>query len=93
MTTRGTQDTAIELLLAEPERLEPGLVGLDSHLKLDDNVEIDVLLRDSLGYLIFERICLDDMIRVPNLREQDSIASTISESGYIHIRVVNQIRI
>lgn len=57
MTTRGTQDTAIELLLAEPERLEPGLVGLDSHLKLDDNVEIDVLLRDSLGYPVVVLFC------------------------------------
>jgi hypothetical protein len=41
---------AIELLIAQPDRLERGLVVLDSHLPLDEEIELDVLMRDSLGY-------------------------------------------
>jgi hypothetical protein len=47
MTAR---DAAIELLQEQPERLERGLVVLDSHLPLDEDVELDLLLRDALGY-------------------------------------------
>ena len=48
--SRNTQDSAVDLLCAEPERLEPGLVVVDKRLRLGEDVVIDVLARDSLGY-------------------------------------------
>jgi hypothetical protein len=47
MTAR---DAAIDLLQEQPDRLERGLVVLDTHLPLDEDVELDLLLRDALGY-------------------------------------------
>ncbi|HTE07047.1 MAG TPA: hypothetical protein VK824_12715 [Planctomycetota bacterium] len=44
------KETALELLLEQPARLENGLVALDRRLPLDESVEVDALLRDSLGY-------------------------------------------
>ena len=52
MSSHPGQPTAIELLLESPERLEPGLVVLDGKLRLDAEVEVDALLRDTLGYPI-----------------------------------------
>ncbi|MBM3986317.1 MAG: hypothetical protein FJ296_11650 [Planctomycetes bacterium] len=49
MPTHG-RDSVIDLLLESPERLESGLTTLDARLRLDDAVEVDALLRDSLGY-------------------------------------------
>ncbi len=61
MSSRSNQEIASELLIADPERLEAGLVALDSDLRLDDDVEIDVLLRDSLGYPVAVLFCGDDV--------------------------------
>jgi hypothetical protein len=47
MTAR---DSAIDLLQQQPDRLERGLVVLDVHLPLDEDVALDLLLRDALGY-------------------------------------------
>lgn len=44
------RDSVVDLLLESPERLESGLTTLDARLRLDDAVEVDALLRDSLGY-------------------------------------------
>ena len=52
MSSHPGQPTAIDLLLESPERLEPGLVVLDGKLRLDAEVEVDALLRDTLGYPI-----------------------------------------
>jgi hypothetical protein len=50
MASHTGRETAIELLIGQPERLEPGLVVLDNHLRLDEQAELDVLLCDRLGY-------------------------------------------
>ncbi|MHC4846435.1 MAG: hypothetical protein ACYTCU_09775, partial [Planctomycetota bacterium] len=50
MASHTGRETAIELLIGQPERLEPGLVVLDNHLRLDEHAELDVLLCDRLGY-------------------------------------------
>jgi hypothetical protein len=50
MGSQSGRDTAIELLIGQPERLEPGLVVLEKHLRLDEHAELDVLLCDRLGY-------------------------------------------
>jgi hypothetical protein len=41
---------------------------------------------------VFQRIDFDHMIGVPDLREQDSVSSPVSESVYVRIKVINQIR-
>ncbi|HVQ26010.1 MAG TPA: hypothetical protein VMV01_12570, partial [Planctomycetota bacterium] len=48
MTT--SKHAALDLLQQSPERLERGLVALDRQLPLDEQFQIDLLLRDALGY-------------------------------------------
>jgi hypothetical protein len=48
MTT--SKDAALDLLQQSPERLERGLVVLDRGLPLDEQFQLDLLLRDALGY-------------------------------------------
>jgi hypothetical protein len=48
MTTN--KHAALDLLQQSPERLERGLVALDRQLPLDEQFQIDLLLRDALGY-------------------------------------------
>lgn len=48
MTT--SKHAALDLLQQSPERLERGLVVLDRQLPLDEQFQIDMLLRDALGY-------------------------------------------
>jgi len=50
VTADAVQDAALEALRAHPERLEQGLVLLETHLRLDDEVALDGLARDALGY-------------------------------------------
>jgi len=49
MSAHAGRDSVVELLLEAPERLEPGLSVLDTRLRLDEQVEVDALLRDLLG--------------------------------------------
>lgn len=50
MTADAVQDAALEALRAQPERLEQGLVVLETRLQLDDEIVVDGLARDALGY-------------------------------------------
>lgn len=47
--------------MGQPERLEPGLVVLDDHLRLDEHAEVDVLLCDRLGYPVIVLFAGDDV--------------------------------
>ncbi len=50
MTIDNSQDTVLDLLCAEPDRLEVGLVLVDRQLRLGHEALVDVLCRDSLGF-------------------------------------------
>jgi hypothetical protein len=50
MSLHAGRDSVVDLLLESTDRLEPGLTALDARLRLDDEVELDALLRDALGY-------------------------------------------
>jgi len=49
MSAHAGRDSVVDLLLESPERIEQGLVVLDARLRLDEQVEVDALLRDLLG--------------------------------------------
>ncbi len=80
-----SRDAAVELLLAEPERLEPGLVGLDADLKLDEHVTIDALLRDSLGYPVVVLFVGEDVAR--ELGRMAAVAEALQRGRYLLTRL------
>ena len=49
MSAHAGRDSVVDLLLESPERIEQGLTVLDARLRLDEQVEVDALLRDLLG--------------------------------------------
>lgn len=49
MSAHAGRDSVVDLLLESPERIEQGLAVLDARLRLDEQVEVDALLRDLLG--------------------------------------------
>ena len=55
------RDSVVDLLLESTDRLEPGLTALDARLRLDEDVELDALLRDALGYPVVVLVVRGDV--------------------------------
>ncbi len=55
------RESVVDLLLESPERIESGLTVLDTRLRLDDAIEVDALLRDSLGYPVVVLLARGDV--------------------------------
>ncbi len=75
------KDSAIELLLEQAERIEPGLVVLTSRLRLDEHVEIDALLRDTLGYPVVVMLARGDI--ATELGRMAAVAGALQRGRYL----------
>lgn len=75
MNAEPSHDAALRLLASEPDRLESGLTILDRDLPLGNEVSLDLLARDRLGYPVIVLGCGADP--TPTLARMASISTAL----------------
>jgi len=85
MATHSGKESALELLLEQPARLENGLVVLDRRLPLDESVEVDALLRDALGYPVVVLFCKGEI--GPELGRMAAVVAGLQRGRYLLARL------
>jgi hypothetical protein len=88
MSTHAGRDSVVDLLLESPERIEQGVTVLDARLRLDEQVEVDALLRDLLGSAVVVLVVRGDVAQ--ELARIAAVVAALQRGRYLLQRLYGE---